>query len=115
MKINGGMAMQNGVMFDADEFSATAVRKKDGSIYIERITYEESSGNTFWSTFSEVPFIRGITFYIDMASGNGYWKKSIILSIIGAIIIGTVATIIGYIFPDVGEILNSETEITTVY
>ena len=115
MKIYGGEAMQNGVMFDAEEFSATAIRKRDGSIYIERATYEESLGNTFLKTLSEIPFIRGIAFVINLGLGGGYWKKSLVFSIIAASIVWIVTTIIGYIFPDVGELLYSENDITTVY
>lgn len=76
----GGQALIEGIMMVGPERTAIAVRKGDGSIYIEEIKQNEQV-----SYFEKVPFIRGcIRFWKMLVTGTGALMKSADISEEGA-------------------------------
>lgn len=68
----GGQALIEGVMMVGPDRTAMAVRKGDGSIFIEEIPQNEKT-----SYFEKIPFIRGcIRFYKMLVTGTGALMKS---------------------------------------
>ena len=76
----GGQALIEGVMMCGPRRTAIAVRKLDGSIYVEEIA--KSASETF---FEKVPFIRGcIRFFRQLVTGTAALMKSAEISEQGA-------------------------------
>ena len=76
----GGQALIEGVMMAGPRRTAIAVRKLDGSIYVEEIA--KSASETF---FEKVPFIRGcIRFFRQLVTGTAALMKSAEISEQGA-------------------------------
>ena len=76
----GGQALIEGIMMCGPRRTAIAVRKADGSIYIEEI--RKSTSETF---FEKVPFVRGcIRFFRQLVSGTAAIMKSADISEQGA-------------------------------
>ncbi len=76
----GGQALIEGIMMVGPERTAIAVRKGDGTIYIEEIKQSEKV-----SYFEKVPFIRGcIRFWKMLVTGTGALMKSADISEEGA-------------------------------
>ncbi len=68
----GGQALIEGVMMVGPSRTAMAVRKGDGTIYVEEIKQGEKT-----SYFEKVPFIRGcIRFYKMLVTGTGALMKA---------------------------------------
>ncbi|MCR4730408.1 MAG: DUF1385 domain-containing protein [Saccharofermentans sp.] len=68
----GGQALIEGVMMVGPSRTAMAVRKGDGTIYVEEIKQSEKT-----SYFEKVPFIRGcIRFYKMLVTGTGALMKA---------------------------------------
>lgn len=68
----GGQALIEGVMMVGPSRTAMAVRKGDGTIYVEEIKQSEKT-----SYFDKVPFIRGcIRFYKMLVTGTGALMKA---------------------------------------
>ena len=68
----GGQALSEGIMMCGPRRTAIAVRKADGSIYVEEI--KKSASETF---FEKVPLIRGcIRFFRQLISGTAALMKS---------------------------------------
>ena len=68
----GGQALIEGVMMGGPSRTAMAVRKGDGTIYVEEIKQSEKT-----SYFDKVPFIRGcIRFYKMLVTGTGALMKA---------------------------------------
>ncbi len=76
----GGQALIEGVMMCGPRRTAIAVRKLDGSIYVEEIA--KSASETF---FEKVPFVRGcIRFFRQLVTGTAALMKSAEISEQGA-------------------------------
>ena len=76
----GGQALIEGIMMCGPRRTAIAVRKADGSIYVEEI--RKSASETF---FEKVPFVRGcIRFFRQLVSGTAALMKSADISEQGA-------------------------------
>jgi len=76
----GGQALIEGIMMCGPRRNSIAVRKADGSIYVEEI--RKSTSETF---FEKVPFIRGcIRFFQQLVSGTAAMMKSAEISEQGA-------------------------------
>lgn len=76
----GGQALIEGIMMVGPERTAIAVRKGDGTIYIEEIKQSEKV-----SYFEKVPFVRGcIRFWKMLVTGTGALMKSADISEEGA-------------------------------
>ena len=68
----GGQALIEGVMMVGPSRTAMAVRKGDGTIYVEEIKQSEKT-----SYFEKVPFVRGcIRFYKMLVTGTGALMKA---------------------------------------
>ena len=68
----GGQALIEGVMMVGPNRTAMAVRKGDGTIYVEEIKQSERT-----SYFEKVPFVRGcIRFYKMLVTGTGALMKA---------------------------------------
>ncbi len=68
----GGQALIEGVMMVGPSRTAMAVRKGDGTIYVEEIKQSERT-----SYFEKVPFVRGcIRFYKMLVTGTGALMKA---------------------------------------
>ena len=68
----GGQALIEGVMMVGPARTAMAVRKGDGTIYVEEIKQSERT-----SYFEKVPFVRGcIRFYKMLVTGTGALMKA---------------------------------------
>ena len=68
----GGQALIEGVMMVGPSRTAMAVRKGDGSIFVEEIKQSEKT-----SYFEKVPFVRGcIRFYKMLVTGTGALMKA---------------------------------------
>lgn len=68
----GGQALIEGVMMVGPSRTAMAVRKGDGTIYVEEIKQSEKT-----SYFEKVPFVRGcIRFYKMIVTGTGALMKA---------------------------------------
>ena len=76
----GGQALIEGIMMCGPHRTAIAVRKADGSIYVEEI--KKSASETF---FEKVPLVRGcIRFFRQLVSGTAALMKSAEISEEGA-------------------------------
>lgn len=76
----GGQALIEGIMMVGPERTAIAVRKGDGTVYIEEIKQSEKV-----SYFEKVPFVRGcIRFWKMLVTGTGALMKSADISEEGA-------------------------------
>lgn len=76
----GGQALIEGIMMCGPRRTAIAVRKADGSIYVEEIT--KSASETF---FEKVPLVRGcIRFFRQLITGTAALMKSAEISEEGA-------------------------------
>ena len=76
----GGQALIEGIMMCGPRRTAIAVRKADGSIYVEEI--KKSASETF---FEKVPLVRGcIRFFRQLISGTAALMKSAEISEQGA-------------------------------
>lgn len=68
----GGQALIEGVMMVGPSRTAIAVRKGDGTIYVEEVKQSEKVSN-----FDKIPFIRGcIRFYKMLVTGTGALMRS---------------------------------------
>ena len=68
----GGQALIEGVMMVGPSRTAMAVRKGDGTIYVEEIKQSEKT-----TYFEKVPFVRGcIRFYKMLVTGTGALMKA---------------------------------------
>ncbi len=76
----GGQALIEGIMMCGPRRTSIAVRKADGSIYVEEI--KKSTSETF---FEKVPFVRGcIRFFRQLVTGTAAMMKSAEISEQGA-------------------------------